>query len=60
MAHRALTLLENPELTKRMVERARQECLKYSWEAVRDAWMSAYHGLENRSPIRDEEQVAQA
>jgi len=60
MANRAITLLENPELAKQMVERARQECLKYSWEAVRDAWMSAYHGLENRSPIRDEEQVAQA
>jgi glycosyltransferase involved in cell wall biosynthesis len=60
LANRALTLLENPDLAKPMVERARQECLKYSWEAVRDAWMSAYHGLENRSPIRDEEQVAQA
>lgn len=60
MANRAITLLESPDLAKRMVERARQECLKYSWEAVRDAWMSAYHGLENRSTIRDEEQVAQA
>ncbi|MEN3329577.1 MAG: hypothetical protein V7638_4384, partial [Acidobacteriota bacterium] len=60
MANRAITLLENPDLAKRMVERARQECLKYSWEAVRDAWMSAYHGIENRSLINDEEQVAQA
>jgi L-malate glycosyltransferase len=60
MANRALTLLENPELVKQIAEHARQECLKYSWEAVRDAWMDAYHGLENRSPIRDEEQVAQA
>src|SRR6185369_10613628 len=47
MANRALTLLENPVLAKQMVEHARQECLKYSWEAVRDAWMSAYHGLAN-------------
>jgi len=60
MANRAITLLENPALAKQIIEHARQECLKYSWEAVRDAWMSAYHGLENRSPIRDEEQVAQA
>lgn len=60
MAKRALALLEDPALAKKLVDHARQECLKYSWEAVRDAWMSAYHGLENRSPIRDEEQVAQA
>ena len=60
IANRAITLLENPGLAKRMVEHARQECLKYSWEAVRDTWMSAYHGLAHRSPIRDEEQVAQA
>lgn len=45
IANRALALLENPVLAKQIVDRARQECLKYSWEAVRDAWMSAYHGL---------------
>jgi L-malate glycosyltransferase len=45
IANRALTLLENPVLAKQIVDHARQECLKYSWEAVRDAWMSAYHGL---------------
>lgn len=60
MARRALALLEDRALAKKLVDHARQECLKYSWEAVRDAWMSAYHGFENRSPIRDEEQVAQA
>ena len=48
IANRAITLLENPALAKQMVERARQECLKYSWEAVRDAWMGAYHGLANQ------------
>jgi glycosyltransferase involved in cell wall biosynthesis len=60
IANRALALLENPVLAKQIIDDARQECLKYSWEAVRDAWMSAYHGIENRSLINDEEQVAQA
>jgi L-malate glycosyltransferase len=45
LANRAITLLANPGLAKQIVDRARHECLKYSWEAVRDAWMSAYHGL---------------
>ena len=47
MAERAICLLNNPTLTKRIVEQARHECLKYSWEAVRDAWMNVYHGLNS-------------
>jgi glycosyltransferase involved in cell wall biosynthesis len=47
MGKRALTLLSNPALAKQMVEQGRLECLKYSWEAVRDAWLNVYHGLGN-------------
>jgi len=43
LANRAMRLLNDPALTKQIVEQARQECLKYSWEAVRDAWMNVYH-----------------
>ena len=43
LANRAMKLLNDPVLTKQIVEHARQECLKYSWEAVRDAWMNVYH-----------------
>ena len=43
LANRAMTLLNDPALTKQIIEQARQECLKYSWEAVRDAWMKVYH-----------------
>ena len=43
LANRAMKLLNDPALTKQIVEQARQECLKYSWEAVRDAWMNVYH-----------------
>ena len=49
IADRAITLLNNPELAKRLVDQARQECLKYSWKAVRDAWLNAYHSLLGNS-----------
>ena len=45
LAKRAIMLLNNPALTKHIIEQARQECLKYSWEAVRYPWMNVYHGL---------------
>ena len=46
IAERALRLLDHPELAEPMVERARRECLKYRWEAVRDAWMQVYIGID--------------
>lgn len=49
IANRAITLLNDPSLTKKIVEQARQECLKYSWEAVRDAWLKSYHSLLGNS-----------
>lgn len=45
MAKRALALLNDPPSAKQMVEQGRLECLKYNWEAVRDAWINAYFGL---------------
>src|ERR1700752_58771 len=45
LAERAIWLLQNQSETKQMIERARQECLKYSWDAVRDQWLSVYFGL---------------
>ena len=45
LAERAIALLNHPSQAKEIVEQARHECLKYSWEAVRDAWMNVYHGL---------------
>jgi L-malate glycosyltransferase len=47
MAKRAISLLNNPSLAKQLVEQGRLECLKYSWEAVRDAWLNVYRGLCN-------------
>lgn len=47
MAERAIELLNNQSETRQMIERARQECLKYSWAAVRDAWLGAYFSLSS-------------
>ena len=51
LANRAMTLLDDPALTKQIVEQARQECLKYSWEAVRDAWMNVYHNSKTLAEL---------
>jgi glycosyltransferase involved in cell wall biosynthesis len=48
IAERALLLLENPEVARELITRARAECPKYQWEAVRNAWMSAYFELRNK------------
>ena len=45
MAKRAIGLLNDDESTRTMIEHARQECAKYSWEAVRDSWLNVYHSL---------------
>lgn len=49
IAGRAVRLLDDPALAKKIVEQARRECLKYSWEAVRDAWLNVYAALAMRS-----------
>ncbi len=47
MAARAIELLHNASETRQMIERARQECFKYSWDAVRDAWLNTYFSLSS-------------
>lgn len=45
MAVRAMQLLSDVSLTTHLVEQGRQECLKYTWKAVREAWLTTYHKL---------------
>ena len=45
MAERAMQLLTDASLTKRLVEEGRQECVKYSWKAVRQLWLTTYQKL---------------
>jgi glycosyltransferase involved in cell wall biosynthesis len=59
MAERALQLLNDPVLATQLIKRGRDECSKYSWEAVRDAWLSAYDQLRNQNErtTADEAQI---
>ena len=45
MAERAMQLLTDASLTRRLVEEGRRECVKYSWKAVRQLWLTTYHRL---------------
>ena len=45
LAEKAVFLLENQELTKKIVAKARREVVKYSWENVREAWLELYTRL---------------
>jgi glycosyltransferase involved in cell wall biosynthesis len=50
IAHAALHLLEDEQLADSIIQRARQECDKYQWAAVRQQWVDAYIGLARRTP----------
>lgn len=52
IAHRALQLLKEPDLVGPIVERARQECEKYRWSAVRDQWIKLYRELAKKQSKR--------
>ena len=45
MAERACRLLADDALAQTVIENARRECRKYSWEAVRGGWLELYRGL---------------
>lgn len=42
MAAAAIRLLNDGELSARLVRAAQEECGKYSWEAVREQWLELY------------------
>lgn len=60
MARRASTLLNDPSLAKQIVEQGRLECMKYSWEAVRDAWLNVYHGLVSEESRKEAQKPQKA
>jgi hypothetical protein len=53
LADRAFRLLEDPELAGRIIARARNECRKYGWEAVREQWLEVYQELVTGQPARN-------
>ena len=57
MAAAAMRLVRDSELAKRIVKQAREECAKYSWNAVRKQWLELYEALadeEQRSEVRSQ------
>lgn len=48
LAANACKLLENEELAQRIIDKARQECVKYSWLRVRDKWRNLYSEIVSR------------
>jgi len=49
LASRALMLLENPLLARKVAARARAECARYSWEAIRPQWLGLYEQLTGKT-----------
>ncbi len=53
MAAAALRLLEDEALAARIAERARAECEKYKWSAVRDEWLAFYREVADGREARE-------
>jgi glycosyltransferase involved in cell wall biosynthesis len=45
MAKAAIRLLEDDELAVRLARAGRESCRRFTWPAVRDDWLRAYHEL---------------
>jgi glycosyltransferase involved in cell wall biosynthesis len=48
MARAAIRLLETAGLAEGLARRAHAECRKYSWDAVREEWLTLYRDLAGR------------
>lgn len=45
LAEAAMRLLKEPGLAEKIIQNARAECEKYTWEATRQQWVDLYTGL---------------
>jgi glycosyltransferase involved in cell wall biosynthesis len=54
LARAALRLFDEPDLAQRLIREGREECRKYTWEAVRTEWLGLYAELAARQPQRSE------
>lgn len=48
LADRAVKLLANRDTARTMARRARAECARYTWAAVRDQWLRLYHNVAKK------------
>ena len=58
LADCAIKLLEDDALASKIIHRARQECGKYSWSAVRSQWLKLYYELTREEATVPNEHVA--
>jgi glycosyltransferase involved in cell wall biosynthesis len=49
LAASALRLFDEPGLAQSLIQQGREECRKYRWESVRDAWVKVYSELASGS-----------
>jgi glycosyltransferase involved in cell wall biosynthesis len=45
LAANAMRLLQDNDLAQRLARKGREECRKYTWEAVHHQWLACYHEL---------------
>ena len=53
MAACAIRLLESPALMESIVRNAYEECPRYTWEAVRERWLTTYMELAGGNALSD-------
>ncbi|HYO91459.1 MAG TPA: glycosyltransferase family 4 protein [Pyrinomonadaceae bacterium] len=58
MAERAIRLLTDNELALKMTKRAREECARYSWAAVRNKWLGVYQALAHERVVAGNQHAA--
>lgn len=51
IAEKAMLLIENAEVAKRIIENGRREAEKYSWTHVREKWLDLYEKLSGQSAV---------
>jgi glycosyltransferase involved in cell wall biosynthesis len=49
LAANVVRLLRDADLAKRLTKNAQEESKKYTWEAVREQWLTTYRGLVSTS-----------
>ena len=59
MASWAIKLLESPEFASTIARNAYEECIAYTWEAVRSSWLAAYSRLAGREACTNGAVVAE-
>lgn len=57
LAERAIRLLEDDELAKKIIAEGYKESLKYSWQEVREKWLALYERLARQKVVSSGEEA---